>query len=94
MDSVLYLRSVAALILVLGLIFAGLWAVRRFGIGGMTMTAPARRRLALVESLPLDAKHRLLLVRRDDTEHLLLIGGGPDLVIERRISPPTPKDAD
>ena len=92
MDTILYVRTVGALILVLGLIFAVLWAVRRFGLGGLAMRPLARRRLALVEILPLDAKHRLLLVRRDGIEHLLLIGGGTDLVVEGPIAPPPPED--
>jgi len=92
MDTILYVRTVGALILVLGLIFAALWAVRRFGLGGMGMRPLARRRLALVEALPLDAKHRLLLVRRDGIEHLLLVGGGTDLVVEGQITPPPPED--
>jgi len=96
MDTVLYLRTIAALILVLGLIFAGLWAVRRFGLpgmAGMAMRLPSQRRLALVESLAVDAKHRLLLVRRDGIEHLLLIGGATDLVVEGPITPPPEEPA-
>ena len=39
----------------------------------------------MLEVLAIDGKRRLVLVRRDDTEHLLLIGGEADLVIERGI---------
>jgi hypothetical protein len=35
-----------------------------------------------------DQRRRLILVARDDTEHLLLVGGGADLVIESAIRPP------
>jgi flagellar protein FliO/FliZ len=45
------------------------------------------RRLSVVEITPIDARRRLVLVRRDDREHLLLLGIGQDLVIEAGIEP-------
>ncbi|WP_369407262.1 flagellar biosynthetic protein FliO [Fulvimarina pelagi] len=42
-------------------------------------------RLALVETLSLGDRRRLVLVRRDGEEHLLLIGGNGDVVIERNV---------
>jgi flagellar protein FliO/FliZ len=86
MDVAHYLRFVASLVFVIGLILAGVWAVRRFGLGGAMLRPPARRRLAVVEMLPLDAKHRLVLVRRDDREHLLLLGTSSETVVERDIT--------
>ena len=44
-----------------------------------------RRRLAYVERAHLDGGRKLVLIRRDDVEHLLLIGGPIDLVIETGI---------
>jgi flagellar protein FliO/FliZ len=89
MDSFVYLRFVLSLVLVLGLILAALWAVRRFGLPGVaTMRPSSRRRLSLVEVMAVDSKRRLVLVRRDDREHLLLVGGGTDLVVERDIPQP------
>ncbi len=44
--------------------------------------APRSRRLAFIERTALDGGRKLLLVRRDDTEHLILIGGAIDLVVE------------
>ncbi len=43
------------------------------------------RRLTLVESLHLDADRRLLILRRDEVEHLVLVGGTSDLVVETGI---------
>lgn len=88
LDSIVYLRFVASLVLVLGLILGLLWVVRRFGLGGMVVRPAGRRRLALVESMALDGKRRLVLVRRDGCEHLLLLGGAGDVVVERGIVPP------
>ncbi|TAN76269.1 MAG: hypothetical protein EPN20_02215 [Magnetospirillum sp.] len=84
MEASTYLRFVFSLVLVLGMIFAAMWAVRRWGLGLMMArpTAGKGRRLALVESLSLDGKRRLVLVRRDDREHLLLLGADGDVVVE------------
>lgn len=48
------------------------------GIGGRSR-AP---RLAVLDMAPVDPKRKLVLVRRDDVEHLILIGGQNDLVVE------------
>lgn len=85
MDAPVYLRFIASLVLVLGLMMGLLWLLRRFGLGGMVARPSARRRLAVVESMSLDGRRRLVLVRRDDAEHLLLIGGSTDLVVESGI---------
>ena len=45
----------------------------------------ASRRVGVIESVPLDGKRNIVLVRRDDTEHLVLVGGRTDVVIEPNI---------
>ncbi|HET6520047.1 MAG TPA: flagellar biosynthetic protein FliO [Geminicoccaceae bacterium] len=80
MDTVDYLRFLAALFFVLGLISLLAWLVRRSRPGGIG--AASGRRLAVVETLPLDARRRLVLVRRDGTVHLLLLGADRELVVE------------
>ena len=47
--------------------------------------APRSRRLSFVERAALDGGRKLLLVRRDDVEHLILVGGPIDLVVETQI---------
>lgn len=44
-----------------------------------------KTRLAVMDATAVDSHRRLVLVRRDDIEHLLLIGGPTDLVVERDI---------
>lgn len=85
MDFDAYLRFALALALVLALIGAAAYLARRFGLGGRVgPSGPKRgRRLAIVEVLPVDAKRRLVLIRRDEAEHLLLLGPSQDLVVER-----------
>ncbi len=52
----------------------------------MVPRGPARlRRLGVVEVAAVDTRRRLVLVRRDDVEHLVLLGLNNDLVIESGI---------
>jgi hypothetical protein len=44
------------------------------------------QRLGISEYHEIDKTRRLVLVRRDETEHLILIGGAQDIVIESGIS--------
>lgn len=80
-----YLQFVLALLLVLGLIALLAWALRRFGLGG-AMRAGSQRRVQIVEATPIGPRHRLLLVRRDRVEHLLLLGPQGDIVVESGIT--------
>jgi len=82
----LYWRTVASLLLVVGLIVLCSILVRRFGITGRVLTR-GNRRLGVVEVTALDARRRLVLIRRDDVEHLLLLGPTHDIVIESPITP-------
>lgn len=82
-----YLRFVLALLLVLGLIAILAWLLRRFGLGG-AMRGSSQRRLQVVETTPIGPRHRLVLVRRDRVEHLLLLGPQGDVVVERGIERP------
>lgn len=72
----------SALLLVVGLILALAWIARRLGLMGRFATVGGKRRLVLVEVLPLDAKRRLVLLRRDNAEHLVLLGLNGDLLVE------------
>jgi flagellar protein FliO/FliZ len=85
------LRAILGLVLVLGLIGAAAWAARRFGPATWFATKlKGPRSLDVIESLPLDARHRLVLVRRGEHRHLLLIGPGHSLVVEGSIAAPPP----
>ena len=88
MDLETYLKFVLALVFVLGLIAALAWTARRFGLGGKLVPNTGRRRLSVSEVMPLDARRKLVLLRRDGTEHLVLLGPGPDLLLESGIEPP------
>lgn len=74
-------RAFFALVLTLGLVGLAAVAARRFGPEWMVrlQRPKAERRLAIVESLPLDPTRRLVLVRLDGSERLLLLGEGRQL---------------
>lgn len=86
----LYSRLLLALVFVVALIAILAWAARRFGIAGRIGAGKSGRRLSIVESAALDGKRRLVLIRRDDTEHLVLIGAETATVIESGIAAPSP----
>jgi flagellar protein FliO/FliZ len=88
MDLDVYLRFVLALVFVLALIGLIAWVGRRFGLlGRMGAVRAANRRIGVVESVTLDAKRRLVLVRRDDIEHLVLLGPTSEVLVEGGIKP-------
>src|SRR5580704_17964469 len=67
--------------------FAFLWALRRFGtgqLGGGGMRG-RQHRLSVLAWAKVDNRRSLCLVRRDNVEHLLIIGGPTDVVVEANI---------
>lgn len=54
------------------------------GVGGLFGPKPEKR-LEVVEQAWVDNRRRLIIVRRDNVEHLIMTGGPVDLVIEDRI---------
>lgn len=73
-----FLRAVFAFALTMGLIGLSAIALRRFGPEWIARFQLMKkdRRLSIVETLTLDPNRRLVLVRLDDTERLLLLGDG------------------
>jgi flagellar protein FliO/FliZ len=84
----MYWRFLGALVLVVALIFALAWVAKRLGFGGRVASGRGKRRLGVQEVLSLDSKRRLVLIKRDGIEHLLLIGLNDDVVVETGIVPP------
>lgn len=78
-------RFLVALAVVLALIAAITWFARRYLASGFIGGLGGRRRLSIVEYAMLDGKSRLVLVRRDDTEHLLVLGPSGAAVVETGI---------
>lgn len=84
-DGIALVRTLGALLVVLGILAGALWAVRRYNLAlpgaGFVRTD---KRLAVVERLSLDPRRSLALLRRDGVEHLLLLAPEGHLVIETR----------
>ena len=82
-DAILWtLLALIGLVLVLGLVKLA----RNLNAGTFVQGGRNRKnRLAVMDATPVDSHRRLLLVRRDDVEHLILIGGPTDVVVEQNI---------
>jgi flagellar biogenesis protein FliO len=76
-----------AFIAVLALIGVAAWVVRRYANNRLGANTQRGRmpRLAVIDAAAVDGRRRLVLVRRDNVEHLLMIGGPSDIVVESNI---------
>lgn len=70
--------TLAALAATIGAILLAAAIARR---SGLAATAKTGRRLAIVETIALDPRRRLVLARCDGAEALLLVGGEADQVV-------------
>ena len=96
-QPLVYIAAFAVILLLLA-VFA--WVLRRIVTTSRGMEAGARGRqprLGIVDTFAIDRQRQLVIVRRDSVEHLLLLGGTSDILIESNIiraqtnaSPPTP----
>lgn len=87
-DLPLPVKLVVAFVVVLLLIGAATWIFRRLGGGarlGTTGSRGRQPRLAVIDAAAVDGRRRLVLVRRDNVEHLIMIGGPTDVVVEQNI---------
>ena len=85
MDLVNIARFVLSFLVVIGLLGGLAWILRRFGTGRITAAA-GKGRLGVVEVSVVDAKRRLVLLRRDDVEHLILLSPTSETVVETGIT--------
>ena len=85
-----YLNFVLSLVFVLALIGLAAWTYRRFFMGRSVSArlGLTTGRLQVVETRGIDARRRLVLVRRDGVEHLILLGASTETVVETGIVPP------
>jgi len=88
-------RFGASLVFIIGLIGLCAYGAKKLGLasGGITAMG-SQKRLAVVEVKVIDAKHRLVLMRRDNKEHLVLLGGDQNLLVESGIDAPEVPEAE
>ena len=86
-ETPLAVRFFIAFIVVFALIGAAAWLLRRFGANRLGGAAARGRqpRLAVIEHGQVDGRRKLVIVRRDNVEHLIMIGGPTDILIEANI---------
>ncbi len=86
MDYASIAQALLALVFVIGLIGVFALVAKRMGLG---VPSPAlgnkNKRVVVLEVTPVDAKRRLVLFRRDDQEHLVLLGMNGEHVVESNI---------
>ena len=87
------------LVLLVAVAAAGFWGYRTyvtgetgFNLGGWFAPRPEPR-LGVSEQASVDGRRKLVLIRRDDVEHLIMTGGPVDVVIETNIAAPGPERA-
>jgi flagellar biogenesis protein FliO len=83
-----FLLAAGGVGLALLLLIIVLWVIRSRAPSPFVRGGRNRQpRLQVLDAAAVDARRRLVLVRRDDVEHLIMIGGPSDIVIESRILP-------
>jgi hypothetical protein len=86
-DGLYGMAAIAGIVLCLAMLLASSrirrWLKHRADVQELGQT-PSR--LAILESAMVDAQRRLVLIACDDVEHLIMIGGPADLVIENDIA--------
>lgn len=79
-----------AMAVVLGLMGGLSFFLKKLGLSAVAnIKSGEKRRLAIIESLPLDARRRLVILRRDDQEHLVILGATGEIVVEQNIIKPS-----
>lgn len=79
MDLLDWARTLFALIATLALIVGAAYGARRLGM--LQPGAPGVKRMRITESLLIDTRRRMVIVRVDEREHVLLLGPGGDVVV-------------
>jgi hypothetical protein len=83
--------AILALGIVLVLIVAAVWVLKFVFRASTNVGWGRNRRLMVVDSMHIDPKRQLVIVRRDNVEHLIMTGGPQDMVVESNI--PVEKNA-
>jgi flagellar biogenesis protein FliO len=78
-------RMLVALILVIALMGGLALALKRLGLSGAQPLKASGKRLAVIEKLPLDPRRQLVLLQRDNIQHLVILSTNGETVIETGI---------
>lgn len=86
MELLDWVRALFALIATLALILGVAYGARRLGM--LQPQGQQPRRLRVTESLMLDPRRRMVIVRCDEREHLILLGPAGDIVVGEQAARP------
>ncbi len=81
-------RIIFALIAVIGLIGLAALIVRKAGLISASSGFVRKKRLAMVETLAIDARRRIAIIKCDDKEHLIILGANSETVIANNLETP------
>ncbi len=79
------LTMLFALGVVLVLIVLGVWLLKLISSVSGNAVRGRNKRLSVIDTLAIDQKRQLLVIRRDNVEHLIMVGGPQDVVVETGI---------
>ena len=81
-------RVFAALAFIVALMGGLAWVMKKLGLSDVANApSPKKKRLKIIEALPLDSRRRLVLVQRDEKQHLVILGPNSETVVEQNIDP-------
>ena len=89
-DGPYFLQFLVIFLVILVLLMGAALLFRRLVGRGLSLSAGSGQRgrqprLGIVDIYELDRQRQLILLRRDNVEHLLLVGGPNDVVVERNV---------
>ena len=85
------LRFIAAFILLMSLM-GGLALIMKRINARMPAAGGRKKRLQIMDILPLDGRRKAILLRRDDREHLVILGASGETLVESDIESKQDKD--
>jgi flagellar protein FliO/FliZ len=86
MEYMEYLNTFLALVFVLAAMGLLALLAKKMGLS-QTGGFSKNRRLRMIEALPLDHKHKAVLLQCDDKQHLVILSANGETVIETNIEP-------
>lgn len=80
-------RILFAFVAVIGFIGIAALVARKMGLAAGAHALAKARRLSLVESLPIDARRRAVIIRCDNREHLVILGQTGETLVAADLPP-------
>ncbi len=82
------LRLAVALIIVLGLMGGLSFLLKKLGLVNMPQTKKGdKKRITLIESMPLDTRRRIVILQCDDKQYLVVLGPNGETMLDPDITP-------